>query len=64
MGVICYLSFVGCAFKSVIVNIFLLCWVAVLMKCSTLLFVYSLRLAKLNEEMKESDYGIQGQTYW
>ena len=25
-----------------------------------LLFIFSLRLAKLNEEMKESDYGIQG----
>jgi len=26
----------------------------------TLLCVDSLRLAKLNEEMKESDYGVQG----
>ena len=28
----------------------------------TLSFVYSLRLSKLNEEMKESDYGAQGLT--
>ena len=27
-----------------------------------LLFVDSLRLAKLNEEMRESDYGVQGET--
>ena len=26
----------------------------------TLPFVNSLRLAKLNEEMRESDYGVQG----
>lgn len=57
------MSFVGSAVKLVTVDIVRYS-IAVPRICLTLSFVCSLRLAKLNEEMKESDYGIQGSTYF